>query len=348
MKRLFTLSCCTAIILALFLIMPAAAEDSTIASIYPAVGYTGSTATVTITGTNFNESTVKVKLMMEDETNITSTIISNTATEIVCKFTISSSKETGDWDLVVVNEDESEVVSSGGFEIREPMTLSSITPAYARTNNDSVEFTLEGTGLSDVSALYLYKSGYDNVSATLDDVDDESVTGVFDLTDIALKTYKVCILDSYGTAECDLSFEILSDAVGTLEVTSTPNGASVYIDNALAGTTPLSVDDLDVGSHKLIIKYSGYTDYSQFVKITEGDTTSVTVTLAATTTAPTSVPTTAPTTVPTTISVTRKSTTAIATPWPTTATPTEASPVDPLLALTAAGAVGLCIALRKR
>lgn len=335
---------CIAFALALSMAMPAAAETSTITSISPAAGYTGSTTTVTITGTEFNESSVMVRLMMEDESNITSTITSHSATEIVCKFTISSSRTTGDWDLVVINEDESEVVSSGGFAIRPPMTLTSISPESARTNNDCVDFTLAGTGLSDVSSLYLYKNGYDNVTATIDDPDDEEITGTFDLTGVDLLTYKVCVLDSFGTAECDLSFEVTSDEVGTLEVTSSPSGASVYLDNALIGTTPLSQDDLDVGSHKLIIKQSGYSDYTRLVKITEGDTITVDATLSAITTAPTATPTTAPTTVPTTIRVTRKQTTAASTPWPTTS-PVQQSPVDPVLI---AAGIGLSFcAIRK-
>ncbi|MEN6395979.1 MAG: PEGA domain-containing protein [Methanoregula sp.] len=346
MKQPLILPCCIALVLALALAMPVSAESSTITSISPAAGYTGSTTAVTIAGTGFNESSVAVRLMMDDESNITAAVTSHTATEIVCKFTISSSKTTGDWDLVVINEDGSEVISYGGFAIRDPMTLTSISPESARTNNDCVDFTIEGSGLSDVSALYLYKSGYDNVTATIDDTDDDGITGTFDLTDTDILTYKVCVLDSYGTAECDLSFDVLSDAVGTLEVSSTPSGGSVYIDNDLIGTTPLSKDDLDIGSHKLIIKYSGYSDYTKLVKITEGDTTTIDATLAVITTVPTPTPTMAPATVPTTISVTRKATSAIATPWPTsTATPVQESPVDPVLII-AGIALGLC-AIRK-
>jgi hypothetical protein len=350
MKQPFIIPCCIALVLVLTLAIPASAESSTITSISPAAGYTGSTTTVTITGTDFNESAVTVRLMMEDESNITATVTSHSATAIVCKFTISSSKTVGDWDLVVINEDESEVVSSSAFAIREPMFLTSISPEYARTNNDCVDFTLTGTGLSDVSGLYLYKNGYDNVTATIDDPDDDGITGTFDLTDVDELTYKVCVLDSYGTAECGLSFEVTSDAVGTLEVSSTPSGASVYLDNALIGTTPLSDEDVDVGSHKLIIKQSGYSDYTKLVKITEGDTTTVDATLSAITTAPTIMVTAPmltpmPTTIPAAARVTRTSVVTLATPWPTS-TPTQQSPLDPLLIAAAVG-LGLCI-IRKR
>jgi len=347
MNYSLTIPCCIALILALFLAMPVAAESSTISSVSPAVGYTGSTTSVTITGTNFNESSVKVKLMMDDESNITSTITSHSATEIVCKFTISSGKTTGDWDLVVINEDDSEVVDSEAFTIKVPMTLSAISPASARTNNDSVDFTLTGTGLEDVSSIILYKKSYDNVSATIDDTEDEEVTGSFDLTDVDELTYKVCVMDSYGTEECGLSFEVTSDAVGTLDVSTSPSGASVYLDNAYVGTSPLSIDDLDVGSHKLILKKSGYTDYSKLVKITDGDTTTVDATLAVVTTAPTTIATPVPTTVatiaPTAVKTTKKPVTTAETPWPASTTSTQESPTGPLVVI---GAVGLAL-IRK-
>jgi len=345
MKKSIVLSGC--IIMMLLLVMaPVTAESSTISTISPSVAYLGSTTTVTITGTDFNTTSVKVKLMMDDESNITSTISSHTDTEIICKFTISSGKTTGDWDLVVINDDDSEVVSSGGLTLREPMTLSSISPATARTNNDSVDITVVGTGLSEVSSLYLYHKNYDNVSATIDDMDDEEITGTFDLTDVDELTYKVCVLDSFGTAECDLSFEVTSDAVGTIDVSSSPSGASVYIDNTYVGTSPVSVEDLDVGSHKLILKKSGYSDYTKLVKVTEDDTTTVDADLAVITTAPTTVaatslPTPLPTTAPTTV---RTIVTNTVTSWPT-ATTTQESPIGPLAII---GAVGLAFIVLKR
>jgi hypothetical protein len=331
-------------ILLLILAVPVAAESSTITKISPAVGYTGSSTTVTITGTNFNESSVKVKLMMDDESNITSTISSFSSTSIVCKFTISSSKTTGDWDLVVINEDDSEAVKVEGFAIRDPMALASISPAYAQVNNDSVDVTVVGTGLSDVSSMYLYNEDYDNITASnVDAVSATKVEGSFDLTDTNEDAYYVCVVDSFGTPQCDLSFEITTDAVGSIDISSSPTGASIYVDGSYIGTTPGTADDLVEGSHKVLLQKSGYTDWAKMVKVTEGDTTIVDADLAAVTTAPTTVPTTLPTTVKTTV----KSTLKVPTPWPTATTipATTASPVDPVVI---AGALGLgFVVLRK-
>jgi hypothetical protein len=326
-------------ILLLILAVPAAAESSTITSISPAVGYTGTTTTVTITGTNFNESAVTVRLMMADESNITATISSHTSTSIVCKLVLSSSRTKGAWDLVVVNEDGSEVVDAGGFTIRAPMKLTSITPTFAETNDDSVGVELVGSGLSDVSELYLYKKSYDNLSASVDSISSTLVTGTFDLTDMTETSYKVCVMDSFGTRKCDLSFEVTSDALGSIDITSSPLGASIYVDSDYVGTTPDTVEDLAAGSHKVSLVKAGYADWEKLVKVTKGTTSVVEASLDSTTIA-TTVPTQTP--VPTTEPVTARPTTVhtvtVPTPWPTaTATTTQASPLGIPAIIGAAG-----------
>jgi hypothetical protein len=335
--------------LLLVAIVPVAAETSTITAISPSVGYLGSSTTVTITGTDFNESSVKVRLMMVDESNISATITSHTATEIVCRFTLSSSKTTGDWDLVVINEVDSEAIEVEGFSIREAISLSSISPAEGQANNESVDFTLEGSGLADIESLYLYNEDYSNITATLDDVDTDTVTGTFDLTDATEGTYDVCVMDSTGTTKCALSFDVTTDQVGSLDISSSPTGASVYIDGEYFGTTPYTADDLVIGSHKLLLEKSGYEEWGKIVRVTAGGTTTVDADLTAVVTATTTVPTTVSTPVPvaTTVKATAVKTSAVTVPttWPGTTTTTQASPLDPAVLITAAG-IGF-LALRR-
>jgi hypothetical protein len=335
------------LILLLILALPVAAESSSIASISPAVGYTGTTTTVTITGANFNESSVTVRLKMTDESNITATISSHTSTSIVCKFVLSSSKTKGAWDLVVVNEDGSEVVDTDGFTIRAPMKLTSITPTSAETNDDSVGVELVGSGLSDVSELYLYKKSYDNLSASIDDTTSTLVTGTFDLTDMTQTSYKVCVMDSFDTRKCDLTFEVMSDALGSIDITSSPSGASIYLDSDYVGTTPDTLEDLVAGSHKVSLVKAGYDDWEKLIKVTK-DTTTVVEANLDTTAIATTMPT--PTPVPMTEPVTERPTTVhtvtVPTPWPSaTATTTQASPVGIPAII---GAVGLAIVVMRR
>lgn len=328
------------LVLPLIIAVPVCAESSTITSVSPAVGYTGTTTAVTITGTDFNTTSVNVKLMMEDESNITATISSFTSTTIVCSFTLSTSREKGDWDIVVVNEDDSEAVDYGAFTIRAPLKLTSISPVTSRTNEDDVEFEVEGSGLADITDLYLYSAYYGNLSASLDDIDSTEVTGTFDLTDMTEATYSVCVMDDFGTRKCGPEFEVTTDELGSIDISSTPSGASIYVDSEYVGTTPDTVDDLTTGSHKVSLVKAGYNDWAKIVRVTEDDITTIDADLDVITLVTTARPTTVATTEPTTIA-TRVSTIAIPTSWPTTTT-AQASPVEIPGII---GAVGLAMAV---
>jgi hypothetical protein len=346
MKRSYLLICLILLSLLLILAVPVNAETSSITSVSPAVGYAGSTATVTINGTFDNTTPSEVQLMMDGKTNITSSsITTSTNTTVVSRITISSGATTGTWYLVVYNEDGSESANRKVFYIRAPMTLTSVTPESARTNNDSVDVTIVGTGLTDITGFYLYNTDHKNVTASNVYANSATkVTGTLDLTSKDEATYKVCVLDSFGTQKCGLSFEIITDAVGSIDISSSPSGAAIYVDAVYMGTTPKTVDGLDIGSRKLLLKKTGYNDWAKLVKVTEGSTTNIDADLNVVTTAPTTAPTAVPTTAPTAVKTTKKSTITTPTPWPT-ATATPASPVGTLAIISA-----IClafIALRK-
>lgn len=346
MKRSYLSAFLILFIVLLCMAVPVNADTSTLTQVSPLVGYTGNTVTVNVTGTFTNTVPSEVRLMMSGKTNITSLEITGSDnTSVLARIQISSSATVGTWYLVVYNEDGSESSNRLQFKIRAPIALTSITPASARTNNDSVDVTLVGTGLSGVSSMYLYNADYTNISAvSVNAPSDTKVTGTFDLTDKDTDTYKVCVKDSFGTVKCGLTFEILSDAVGSMDVSSTPSGASIYVDNTYKGTTPATVTDLDTGSHKLLLKKSGYVDWAKMVKITAGSTATVDADLEAVTTAPTAVPTTVPTSAPTTVKTTRKSTITTPTPWPS-ATETPSSPVGPLAII---GGIALAFLVIRR
>jgi len=346
-------------ILLVTLAVPVAA-DPTISGISPTLGYRGNTVTLTITGSGFDLPTTSsysyVRLMMEDQSNITaSSITSKSSTKIVAKVVIRSAKEKGVWSVVVVNSDGSENVFSDSFTISDEMAISSISPTYAKTNNDDVSFTLTGSGLSDVQEVYLYKSGYDNLTTADLSTDTSSVTGTFDLTDIDDVTYKVCVMDSLEVSKCSSSvtFEVTTDQAGEIDLSSSPSNANVYVDSSYVGITPYAMTDVAVGSHVVKITKDGYSDWSKIVKVTDGDTTSVDAELSA---IPTTVVTTVQTSVPTTEKTTLPVTTVkVPTSWPTgtattaqtttTATTTKESPVEGIVVL---GAIGLGIVLLHR
>jgi hypothetical protein len=68
-------------------------------------------------------------------------------------------------------------------------------------------------------------------------------------------------------------------STGILSVSSTPAGASVFIDNALRGLTPITLTDVSAGSHQVLIRLEGYQDYSVTPQVNAGATNTITSTL---------------------------------------------------------------------
>ena len=68
---------------------------------------------------------------------------------------------------------------------------------------------------------------------------------------------------------------------GSLHITSEPPGASVYIDNRYAGSTPFVNDDIQTGRYRISVRQSGYDNYNQTVTIAEGERASVNASLKA-------------------------------------------------------------------
>ncbi|MEI7434847.1 MAG: PEGA domain-containing protein [Methanomicrobiales archaeon] len=56
----------------------------------------------------------------------------------------------------------------------------------------------------------------------------------------------------------------------SVEIISVPSGASVFLDNALQGITPLTLPSVPVGKHTLSIRMTGYSDYSTMIQLSPG------------------------------------------------------------------------------
>jgi len=124
---------------------------------------------------------------------------------------------------------------------------------------------------------------------------------------------------------------------GTLEIDSSPSGASVFLDGTYIGKTtptgPARFDGITPGTHSLRLVLEGYEDYATDILISEGSTTTVPlVTLVpiptTATTSPT--PTRTPTPTPTPATTTTTSPTPTRTPTPTPSpTPTTTATTSP-------------------
>ena len=76
-----------------------------------------------------------------------------------------------------------------------------------------------------------------------------------------------------------LQLDAPTPIVGTLSLMSSPLGAKITIDGKEYGSTPLILDDLLIGKHKLSLSKQGYSTVAVDITINEGETTEQSVTL---------------------------------------------------------------------
>ncbi len=343
MKTRFFILCLICTVLLISLAVPVCAVPS-ISSISPAYAYNSAQIkNVVISGSNLNVTgtNAKVWLEMDGESNILASSKSYDADAgtVTCTFPIAG-KEPGDWDVVVRDKDSDEDVLSGGFTIYAAITLTSVSPTSAQTNDDDVTVTVSGTGLSDIDYLYLYNSDYDNITADITSRTSTKVVGKFNLEDADIDSFDICVMDSLETIKCGLDFEIVTDEVGSIDVETSPSGAKVYLDSSYVGTTPITLDDISPGSHKILLQKTGYVDYTKWVTVKADSTESVSADLNAVATAAT----TKPPTVVTTKTPLKATTVKVPTSWPTPAT-TQASLPGALVVL---GTIALGFVLYHR
>jgi hypothetical protein len=78
---------------------------------------------------------------------------------------------------------------------------------------------------------------------------------------------------------------------GTLQISSSPTGAQVFLDNVYMGITPITLQQVNAGSHTALLKLTGYADWQVTAQVAAGQTTPITATLIpVTTTKPTQGP----------------------------------------------------------
>ncbi len=69
---------------------------------------------------------------------------------------------------------------------------------------------------------------------------------------------------------------------GSIQVNSTPQGASIYLDGTATGqTTNSTITDVAPGSHTITLVKEGYEDYGENISVTAGQTTTVNASLSA-------------------------------------------------------------------
>ncbi len=73
---------------------------------------------------------------------------------------------------------------------------------------------------------------------------------------------------------------------GSIQVTSSPSGAEVYLDNEFHGTTPVSISSVVAGDHIVEVRLTGHTRWSGPVTVTAGSTVTIPIQLTEAPAAP--------------------------------------------------------------
>ncbi|MDD4137986.1 MAG: PEGA domain-containing protein, partial [Methanoregula sp.] len=80
-------------------------------------------------------------------------------------------------------------------------------------------------------------------------------------------------------------------ATGGIQIVSTPSGAEFYVDNLFKGYTPATLTGISSGQHQILLKSTGYVDYTQTVTVNSGQTTPLAISMQS---APAPTPASAP------------------------------------------------------
>ena len=82
------------------------------------------------------------------------------------------------------------------------------------------------------------------------------------------------------TIEIFVNLTSLSLALGEIKLTSTPSGASVFLDGSFKGVSPIIISNVSVGKHIIKLTKSGYQDWQQEINVSSDKTIEIFVYLA--------------------------------------------------------------------
>ncbi len=84
---------------------------------------------------------------------------------------------------------------------------------------------------------------------------------------------------------------IQTPTTGSISVSTSPSGASIYLDGSYQGTTSFTITNVAAGSHTITLKLTGYQDWSQTINVVAGQTSKASPQLTHISPVPTLTPT---------------------------------------------------------
>ena len=211
---------------------------------------------------------------------------------ISCTFDLTG-KDTGQWNVVVINPDGTFPTLPNGFTITGVMpptppalSVTAISPSTG-TNDQSISGTVTGTGFKPGAVVKLTLTGQpDIVASGLTLTGNSKITCTFDLAGKATGTWDLAVTNPVDgtTSVRSTAFTLTSPHVtettnGMIIVSSTPQDALVYLDGVLKGTGSVTLKDVSPGYHSVRVTKTMYNDYGTDVRVAAGSTNYVTAVL---------------------------------------------------------------------
>lgn len=212
----------------------------------------------------------------------------------------------------ILDNGQDSLVTSGTFYNVAPgwHNVQVSMPGYQVYSNNNVQVTSGGTTNVYASLVPVVQSGSLSISSTpkgaglyIDNVyrgETNQIVGglyagphtvVLKLTGYQTFTNTYSVNAGQTTYASVTMVPLQNPSTGDLQVTSSPSGAAVYLNGNYQGVTtstggPLDITDLTVATYTVVLKKSGYQDYTTTVKIVAGQTAQVAATLQASGTPP--------------------------------------------------------------
>jgi PKD repeat protein len=203
---------------------------------------------------------------------------------------------------------------TSGPENSQQNPLHTYTTGNAQGLRHEVKLTITGTcpGQSDMKTRVDYVAVYDNIGMLDLTSVPSGARAYLDSDDLGTTPYKSMYMAGSYTLRLTMSgyndytapvtivknqqnkvtatmvkvANTTASAAGTLQITTTPDGAAVYVDGGSKGMSPLTLSGLAAGSHTVKLTKTGYTDYQATVTVIGGQTTPLNVMLVAGTGSP--------------------------------------------------------------
>jgi hypothetical protein len=86
-------------------------------------------------------------------------------------------------------------------------------------------------------------------------------------------------LDVAAFADTQVAISLVKEALGTLVIAPDPVTAAITVDGVDAGSGPMTIESIGVGSHEVGVSADGFTAATRSAEITEGQTTRIDVAL---------------------------------------------------------------------